>query len=87
MANLPGEHWNETKKPDGAVTHKVHVDSIENEIDLLERLGPPGYHQNLSHLGASTYCFWSMTLKFHSFIVSNLKKSKKYIFLISYSYI
>lgn len=33
----PGEHWNEAKS-DGTVTHKVHVDSIENEIELLDEL-------------------------------------------------
>jgi hypothetical protein len=25
----PGEHWNESTKPDGTKTHKVHVDSVE----------------------------------------------------------
>jgi len=34
----PGEHWNEAKKPDGAITHKVHVNSVKNETELLEEL-------------------------------------------------
>lgn len=57
MANLPGRHWSEEVKPVGAVPYKEHVDSVPNEIDLLERLGPPGYHPSLSHLRASMYCF------------------------------
>ncbi|KAE9964643.1 hypothetical protein EG328_004444 [Venturia inaequalis] len=34
----PGEHWNEAKSSTGAITHKVHVDSIENERELLDEL-------------------------------------------------
>jgi hypothetical protein len=34
----PGEHWNEAKSSTGALTHKVHVDLIENEIGLLGEL-------------------------------------------------
>lgn len=33
-----GEHWNEAKSSTGVVTHKVHVDLIENETGLLDEL-------------------------------------------------
>jgi len=34
----PGEHWNEAKSSTGVITHKVHVDPIENETELLHEL-------------------------------------------------
>lgn len=34
----PGEHWNEAKSSTGVITHKVHVDPVENERELLDEL-------------------------------------------------
>ncbi|KAE9987006.1 hypothetical protein EG328_004138 [Venturia inaequalis] len=34
----PGEYWNEAKSSTGVITHKVHVDPIENETELLHEL-------------------------------------------------
>jgi hypothetical protein len=33
-----GQHWNKATSSTGAVTHKVHVDQIENEKGLLDEL-------------------------------------------------
>ncbi|WVO16390.1 hypothetical protein L204_104065 [Cryptococcus depauperatus] len=40
-----GEHWNEAKKSDGTITHKVHVDSTEpiTPEKLMEALTTLGY--------------------------------------------
>ncbi|KAH7461552.1 hypothetical protein FOMA001_g19034 [Fusarium oxysporum f. sp. matthiolae] len=38
----PGQHWNESTKPDGTKTHKVHVDSAESEKDILKSLTDQG---------------------------------------------
>ncbi|KAF2222754.1 hypothetical protein BDZ85DRAFT_250611 [Elsinoe ampelina] len=40
-----GEHWNESKKADGSVTHKVHVDSTEaiTPANLMQALIRVGY--------------------------------------------
>ncbi|RWA07371.1 hypothetical protein EKO27_g7733 [Xylaria grammica] len=41
----PGEHWNESTKPDGTKTHKVHVDNLSGSlgdselVDALVELG------------------------------------------------
>jgi hypothetical protein len=37
-----GQHWNESTKPDGTKTHKVHVDNVETEEGVLESLAKMG---------------------------------------------
>jgi hypothetical protein len=38
----PGEHWNESTKPDGTKTHKVHVNSLQTEEGVLKSLAEVG---------------------------------------------
>jgi hypothetical protein len=38
----PGEHWNSSTKPDGTKTHKVHVNSLETEGEVLQNLAELG---------------------------------------------
>ncbi|KAK7928575.1 hypothetical protein PG985_005573 [Apiospora marii] len=38
----PGQHWNESKKPDGTITHKVHVDNVDTEDGVLKSLADQG---------------------------------------------
>jgi hypothetical protein len=38
----PGEHWNQSTKPDGTTTHKVHVDNVKTEEGVLESLAKMG---------------------------------------------